>query len=47
MDALKFLKSNTQQLTIKDKISEDQLNEEAKNETEKIRKLKKRLVNKI
>ena len=47
MDALKFLKSNTQQLTIKDKIPEDQLNEEAKNETEKIRKLRKWLVNKI
>ena len=37
LDALKVLKPDTQQLRIKDAILEDQLNEEAKNETEKIK----------
>ena len=36
-DTLKLLKTNTQQLTIKDAILEDQQNEKAKNKNERIK----------
>ena len=40
-EALKVLRSTEQKLAIKDAIPEDQLNEKAKNKTEKMKKMKK------
>ena len=42
VEALEVLKPNTQKLTIKDAIPENRLNEESKNELNKIKEKKKR-----
>ena len=44
---MKDLKPDTQKLSIKDEIPEDKLNEEAKNEIEKIIKNKKGWIEKV